>query len=280
MSSRAPCPNAGLGAQVPQFAAGPDTLEREETLFIRKSQVYVFLLSAVACLFPGLGPATVLGQTVPSAAADAKPTPPDHPITLEQLRALSEEIHTLEPMRKSTLEAAEEQRKTLPVWFPPAVWDDIEKKMMAIDLPAVMLPVYQRYVSAETADALILFYKGPIGEQLGQHFSARAQASEKSGTTGAAASESAVNEMLHSKSDMELATARMNELSPEDQARVAAAKQAIGDSWKREGDELSVVFDDYVNNLIQSEIRRHNPELVAAKTAYLRKNSSAPQAQH
>ena len=178
-------------------------------------------------------------------------------------------------MRKLTLEAAEQQRKSLPAWFPSAVWDDIEQKMLSVDIPPVLLPVYQRYMSAETADALILFYSGPTGEQLAQHFTAREADSASKGTSGAATSSAAINGMLNSGADLDLAAKRMKELSPEDQARVLAAKQAVGDSWKAASDELALVYDNYMNDFIQAQVRNHNSELVAAKVAYLRKNPAS-----
>ncbi len=178
-------------------------------------------------------------------------------------------------MRKLTLDAAEQQRKTLPPWFPSDVWDDIEQKMLAVDIPTVMLPVYQRYMSAETADALILFYSGPIGEQLAQHFTAREADSASKGTSGAATSAAALSGMKNSSADVDLATRRMKELTPEEQARVLAAKQAVGDSWKAVSDELAVVYDNYMNDFIQAQLKKHNSELVAAKMAYLRKNPAS-----
>jgi len=227
-----------------------------------------------------LGAPIALCAQAPSAApATPAAIPSEHPITLEQLRIYTKQNGSIEPMRKLTLVAAEQQRKTLPPWFPPAVWDDVEKKMLAVDIPPVLLPVYQRYMSTETADALILFYSGPLGEKLAEHFTAREADSASKGTSGEATSAAALNGMLNSTSEVDLAARRMKELTPEEQARVLTAKQAVGDSWKTASNQLATVYDNYMNDVVQAEIKKHNAELVAAKTAYLRKSSATAPAQ-
>jgi hypothetical protein len=216
----------------------------------------------------------VLQAQASSTITDASPIQqPQHPITLDQLQKFSAQIQSIEPMKKLTLEAAEKQRATLPPWFPQAVWDQIENKMANIDLPSVALPVYRKYVSAEDADAMILFFSGPVGEQLGKNFIHREVRSAESGTSGAATTQNALSDTSHS-SDVELGAKRLHELSPEDQARVVAARDHIMSSWKQLSDQLSSTYDAYMNNFIQKELATHNKELVAAKTAYLQKSSN------
>jgi hypothetical protein len=202
--------------------------------------------------------------TAKSDVAQSAPAVPEHPITLEQLRTLLVLTHTIEPMRQLTMEEAERQRKTLPPWFPSSVWDAVEKKIMAIDIPESELTIYQRYFSQEDTDALILAFQGPIGEQLAEHFMQRDVAAVHSGTSGAATTARAMEETSHS-SDVDLGAKRMNELSPIDRKRVLAAIQVVGSVWKPISDELAASYDDLVNGVIQKEIAAHSQELQAAQ---------------
>lgn len=238
----------------------------------------LFRLSIVMVAVAGIS-VEVTAQSPPATAAPSSFPSPQHPITLEQLRTFSGEIHSIEPTRELTLEAAEQQRKTLPPWFPASVWDEIEKKMATVDIAKVQLPVYQRYLSAENADAMILFYSGPLGERLGTRFVQREAASAEAGTSGAATTSNAVDQTRHSD-DVALAAKRLNELSPEDQARFLAARQAVMASWKTISDELAATYDKFMNDFVQTEINNHHQELAAAQTAYLKKSSAKTPAQH
>jgi hypothetical protein len=204
---------------------------------------------------------------------------PEHPITIDQLRILVQQQRAIEPMKQLTMEEAERQRKTLPPWFPSAVWDDVEKKIMAIDIPVAILPAYQRYLSQENADALILFYQGPLGGQIAEHFIQREAASARSGTSGAATTAHALEETSQS-SDVDLGAKRMNELSPDDRKRVLAAVQAVSSTWKPISDEMAESYDNLVNSVIQKEIAAHNKELLIAQQTYLRKSTPPNPAPH
>jgi len=236
---------------------------------------------ALSVFFAVLLAATfVIAQTPPAFNSEKTATAaPEHPITLEQLRTLVQQERAIEPMKQLTLQEAERQRKTLPPWFPSSVWDAVEKRIMAIDIPAVLLPTYQRYLSRENADAMILFFQGPRGAQIAEHFTQREAASAYSGTSGAATTARALDETSRS-GDIGLAAKRMSELSPEDQKRVFDAKQVVVNTWKAISDETAVFYDNLVNNEIQNEIAAHNRELVTAKQVYLRKSTSSNPAQH
>jgi hypothetical protein len=149
---------------------------------------------------------------------------------------------------------------------------------MAIDIPQAMLPIYQRYLDQETADALNLFFQGPLGEQIAKSYLQRAVEAVHSGTSGADTAARALGETSHS--DLDLGAKRLNELSPDDQKRVIAAVQVIRKVWKPISNEMAASYDDLVNNVVQKEIAAHNQELAAAQQAYLRKSSSHAPAQH
>lgn len=77
-----------------------------------------------------------------NVAATPSQAVPEHPITIEQLRIFMQELHLVEATQTLTIEEAERQRKTLPPWFPSAIWDAVEKKIAAIDLAQVERSVY------------------------------------------------------------------------------------------------------------------------------------------
>jgi hypothetical protein len=223
----------------------------------------LFLFASFFTFVSGLG-ADSQTSSMPDVKQTAPVAAPEHPITIEQLRILLRLTHTIEPMRQLTMEEAERQRKTLPPWFPSSVWDAVEKKILAIDIPQSELTIYQRYFSQDNADALILAFQGPIGEQLPIHFMQRDVSAVHPGTSGAATTARAMEETSHS-GDVDLGAKRMNELSPIDRERVLSAIQVVGNVWKPISDELTAPYDDLVNGVVQKEIAAHSQEIQAAQ---------------
>jgi len=230
---------------------------------LRKSWASVLLSSIIAIMNPAV-----------SAQSPDVQAPPEHPITLDQLRTLLDELHIIEATQNLTMKAAENQRKTLPVWFPQNVWDEIEKKMMAVDIAKFQLPMYQRLFSQDNADALILYFRGPEGEQLAADFLARRVAVSQTGARGSEADTMAMQQA--SQSQHGLGAKRLNELSPADRERVIIAQKSLASGWKPLSDELSHEYNNFMNDLVQKEIAAHNEEIVAAQQVYLRKSHAAP----
>jgi len=158
-----------------------------------------------------------------AAAAQTPLVAPDTPITLDQLRIFMQKLHSVEATQKLTMEEAERQRTTLPVWFPPAVWDAIEKRIMEIDVAQVELPIYQRYVSRETADAMILFLQGPGGDQIAEIVIPRRMAVARTGASGSAAEQKSMEQVM--PGDLDLGAKRLSELPLADRQRVIQARQ-------------------------------------------------------
>lgn len=236
----------------------------------------LILVAAVLVVSEGFSCAQTASD---SNAGQAVTATPEHPITIKQLRTLLQELNNIEPTKQLTMEEAERQRKTLPPWFPSTVWDTVEKKIMAIDIPLAELPVYQRYFSQENADAMILAFQGRLGQQLAEHFMQREVTAAHSGTSGATTTGRALEETSNS-SDPDVGAKRMNELTPEDRKRVLAAVQVMISAWKPISDQLAVSYNDLINNTIQKEITAHNQELQTAQQAYLRNSSSHTSPQH
>lgn len=230
-----------------------------------------------ALLITSFGP--VFAQPTPLPGASQTPlVAPETPITLDQLRIFMQRMHLVESTQKLTMEEAERQRATLPVWFPPAVWDAVEKKIMDIDVAQVELPIYQRYVSRETADALILFLQGPLGDQIADIVLPRRMAVARTGALGSEAEEKTMEQVT--QSDLDLGTKRLSQLPPADRQRVIQSRQSIMSIWKPASDELAASYDNLVNSVVHKEIAAHNSELQAAQQAYLRKSASHPSQHH
>jgi actin-related protein len=198
----------------------------------------------------------------------------ESPITLDQLRKLLDELHEVEATRALTLEEAERQRAALPPWFPKVVWDAVEQKMSSLDIAKVELPIYQRYISAENADGIILYLQGPLGERLAERVMSRRAAIAETGAQGSKATQTVIDETT--QADKDLATARLNQLEPADRQRVVKAWQAMMSSWKAMTDEGAKSYNDFVNDLVQTELAKHSQELAAAKQAYASKSSNEP----
>ncbi|MGD0940444.1 MAG: hypothetical protein ABR905_12110 [Terracidiphilus sp.] len=209
-----------------------------------------------------------------TAPAPAPAVTAESPITLDQLRKLLDELHEVEQTRAITQEEAERQRATLPPWFPKSVWDAVEQKMGSVDIAKVELPIYQRYLTSETGDGLILWFNGPLGQQLAEQVMSRRVAIAETGAQGSKAAQTYIDGAT--QSDKGIASARLNQLGPTDRERAIKAVQALTNSWKTMSDDLAKLYDEYVNNLVQTELAKHSQELAAAQQAYMRKSSSQP----
>jgi hypothetical protein len=214
----------------------------------------------------GFAQATPAPGPAPAAQAPSK-----SPMTLDQLRSMLEDFHEAEATRALTLEEAERQRAKLPPWFPKSVWDAVEQKMGSVDVAKVELPVYQRYFSSETADGLILLFSGPLGQQLADQMMPRRVAIAGTGAQGSKATQAYIDGIT--PADRGIATVRLNQLGPADRERAVDAVQVLNSSWKAMSDEIAKSYDEFMNNLVQSELAKHSRELAAAQQAYVRASS-------
>jgi hypothetical protein len=103
-----------------------------------------------------------------SQQLDAKP--PEHPITEEQLRTYFAVCHFAPVSRQLTHEKLEAQRQQLPPWYPQSVWDEIEDAVDKIDMPALALPIYRKYMSEADAKMMTEVFASPQGQELVRKF--------------------------------------------------------------------------------------------------------------
>ena len=169
-------------------------------------------------------------------------------------------MKTLDAQKKLMHESLEAKRKTMPAWFPSAVWNDVEDKVEGVDLVEVALPVYQKYVSQEQADAVLLLLQGPTGEQIVQRKLDRALSALHSGARGSAADEQAMVAGA-AGGDLALWTKRIKELTPEQQERISPLFKGLMNVWKQIDDEQDVLYIKKTNEVFRAVINAHKPEI-------------------
>ena len=48
--------------------------------------------------------------------------------------------------------------------IPPAMWDEMEAEFTKVDVVALALPAYQKYLSVEDLNGMLAFYRSPVGQ--------------------------------------------------------------------------------------------------------------------
>lgn len=216
-----------------------------------------------------------------SSTAEPSPQllPPAHPITRDQMQALLGGMKAIEGHQAHLREALGVQQKSLPAWFPSAVWGEIVQKIEAIDLVDIDLPIYQKYVSQEQADAMILLFQGPTGDELAQLVSGRALTALRSGARGSAADEQAI-QASNASDDKALFAKRFAELTPQQRDQVGSSIQAVWPAWRRIDDEQDAVFNRRANQIFVAVQKARQPEMLAAKHAASQAASSQTTVSH
>jgi len=210
-------------------------------------------------------PATGISGIGPSTSS-AVVTPPDHPITREQLQRLLTTSKLFEVMKQYIQKTLPQRMKSLPAWVPSAISAEIEAKIESIDLVENDLPIYQKYVSQDQAEDMILFLQGDTGEQIARRMSRGVLQALESGLKGSAAEEKALQ--IEDNQDIQaLYLKRFKELSPEIQGRVFSNFLSLSSAWKNIDDEQERAFRQKQIQIIQSVSQEHKTELQAAKRA-------------
>jgi len=155
----------------------------------------VAILSILLCVT-----ATSQGQKAAQPTSDPHTIkPPEHPITEEQLRTFFKVTHLLSVNRQLIREKLELQRKQMPEWYPQSVWDEIADSVENIDVAAVALPAYQKYISEDDAKFVIRFAATPKGQKLAQTFLAKQEQAQEAGAAPAAAYDQARAELARNE---------------------------------------------------------------------------------
>jgi hypothetical protein len=118
-------------------------------------------------------------QSAPSATAPSNrrigtltpgaPTPPLHPITLEQTRELLD-LMGYKKMEQTNWSQMIAMNKQAAPFIPQDVWTDVQTGIDGIDYPSLMQPIYAKYLSTEDAAKALDFYRTPAGKRVLQAF--------------------------------------------------------------------------------------------------------------
>jgi hypothetical protein len=225
---------------------------------------------AVGLLIAGLA----MGAKGQVADGAATTTVERRPITEQQLRRYLEESMLLGASQQHILEEMEGTRKTLPPWFPDAVWQDVKHNVAAVDLVKVVLPAYQKYFTERDGAAIVLMFEGPTGHEYAEAALQSRLAAVHSGLEGSAADRAAMGSdaEVHVQ---ELAKKRAAELTPEERAEVralgASGHSSGADSLKLD-DEQNVLIQKKMNEVLHATLAAHNAELEAAQRVYQMKH--------
>jgi hypothetical protein len=127
---------------------------------------------------PTANGATKSSQTTPSAPsatspsnrnisplAPGTPTPPAHPITMEQTRELLDLMGYKKIEENNWSQMIAMNRQAAP-FIPEAVWADVQTNISGIDYPTLMQPIYAKYLSTEDAAKALEFYRTPAGKRV------------------------------------------------------------------------------------------------------------------
>jgi hypothetical protein len=209
-----------------------------------------------------------------SRSGDSNNSTQRRPITELQLRTYLNDSMLLAASQQHIQEGLDQTRKTLPAWFPNAVWNDVKRDVAAVDLPALLLPIYQQHFTEADGFALSLLFEGPAGHAYAEAALQSRLTAMHQGLEGSAAESAAIHS--DSQSDVEaLRKKRVAELTPEELSALRALG-ASGHQTRADGlrldDEQNVVLQKKMNEVMHATLAAHNSELVAAQRAYQAKH--------
>jgi len=222
-----------------------------------------FVLSIVFVQFD-VAQSTSPTPTAPSSTSSV--VPPEPPVSHSVLENYLRSAGTLEENKVLAVAQLDATRKTLPAWFPQTVWDEVVRKVLTIDLVEVYLPVYQKYLSADTVSALTLLYQGPTGEEIARISSRRVMTAIRNGSKGYSADMQAADTMEANGEDV-LVDKRMKELTPEQQDRFIKAETLLKSVLQQLDNEQNAAFSRKVDEVWRATLTARNAEVMAAQNA-------------
>ncbi len=93
------------------------------------------------------------------------PTPPAHPITMEQTRELLT-LMGYKKIEENNWSQMIAMNKQAAPFIPEDVWTDVQGSIAGIDYPTLMQPIYAKYLSQEDATKALAFYHTPEGHRV------------------------------------------------------------------------------------------------------------------
>jgi uncharacterized protein len=118
-----------------------------------------------ALLFVSLSVSPSFTQTVPQAEVSTT-SAPTHPATPEQIREYFKLVQldrTVQGLMEHMLKAAQ---ATSAPYFPQSFWEDMSKTFNNYDFLADLIPIYQKHISQEDMNSILMFYRTDTGQRL------------------------------------------------------------------------------------------------------------------
>jgi hypothetical protein len=100
-----------------------------------------------------------------SSLTPGAPTPPLHPITMEQTRELLD-LMKYKKIEENNWSQMIAMNKQAAPFIPADVWTDVQTNIDGIDYATLMQPIYAKYLSQEDAAKALEFYKTPAGTRV------------------------------------------------------------------------------------------------------------------
>ena len=217
------------------------------------------------CLTALLSPMVLRAQ----APAVAVVTPTD-PVHLETLRTYFDEIHYGSWIRRTWAAGYAEQKKQLPAWYPTAVWDEIVKAELNMDLAAVALPVYQKYMSEDACQHAIKLFATDEGQKMAAQMFAAQDKARAEGASANSAYEQALDDQRASENQK--VHAMLATVTPEDRKNMNAFMHSqawlqVATNGAQIAKELSDAELVKQGEIMHEQTQVHHDELVAARKA-------------
>jgi hypothetical protein len=211
-------------------------------------------------------PSTIAQSPAPPPQPTPATAPSGIPISHAQLAEYLQAAGTLQGSSAAASNQLAASHKRLPPWFPPAVWASFERKVKAIDMAEVYLPVYRKYLSAETLSGLLPIYQGPTGEEFARVSTQRVIDAIQQGASGHTADTNAANAM-DANGESVLLSKRVKEFTPEQRAAYIKSAAAYQTVLKPLDDEQNAAYAQKVQDLWHETVKEHNAEILAAQNA-------------
>jgi len=92
--------------------------------------------------------------------------PPVHPATEDQIREYLSLNGTAKNSRTLMAQMVKAMHATSVPYLPQSFWDDLDAEFQKVDLVAVCVPIYQKYLSQEDMAEIVKFYRTPAGQRI------------------------------------------------------------------------------------------------------------------
>jgi uncharacterized protein len=100
-----------------------------------------------------------------NAVAASENLPPEHPVTVAQVREILELTGT-ETLKQQMLDGLLPHLKEMMPYMPADVVEDLQRSLGVADFEGAMVRSFQQHLSTEDAAEIIAFYQSPAGRRM------------------------------------------------------------------------------------------------------------------